>query len=156
LSTPATRLLSALLLLFALALVVEASRIAWGHLMYSRAEIEASFWGQKNYVPKSQRVASTFSDIENARALQPYQPDFMLLQSHMQLWRAFWSEQAEVSDLEQARAVELLLAAALLRPAHRATWERLVREKQRLGQDDIDLALARSRVRLLSVSVPAP
>jgi len=152
----AARLFPALLLLFAMGLVIESLRMAAADLLYSRAEVEASFWGQKSYVPTSTSVAAAFSDIERARALEAGQPDLMLLHAHMLLWRSYWSQERELSRREEQAAIALMINAAELRPGHRATWERLAREKQRLGQDDAELALAASRVRLLSPAALAP
>jgi len=110
---------------------------------------EFESWNELGIVSSLSNWASTRSELERAKSLNPNEPEYYRLEGLLYEWR-FFVEGLPYSSTEmiamRQRAIDAYRESAALRPAWPDGWAHLARQKALLGQVDaeFDLAIARA------------
>lgn len=140
----------AALMLVLLGLVFTALTLALSDLAYQGAEREVSFWGRPGYSPAPAAIERAQGQIEMARRWWPTQPEYLRLHARLLMWRAYWNHNAMDAAQTEAQALQRLTEAAVLRPAHRASWQELALELTRLHMEGPELERVQRQLQQLA------
>ncbi|MEH6552237.1 MAG: hypothetical protein V7744_19845 [Pseudomonadales bacterium] len=141
--------LSGIMLLCLLVAAAQAVAVFRADIHYTNANTELSFWGRGDYSPNFDSQQQLEQHIQQALALRPAHPDYLVLHAKGHDWFAFWAQDANTSIAHSQQAAEQQWQALMGRPAHQQSWAAMVDYKVRLKEYDAQWRMARDTQKAL-------